>query len=485
MPMSSLNRKAWVTAVLLAVPLVTLGRTAAPAEPAGSTIRVTGEALATALPRISGELGASLGVGRSLANQRISILAAEADAALIKNGLVELLSASPQAPVLWQPQKATLTLEESQARRRLADELKHLDLKLYATHLEERVQWALNEGQKELEAAPPQRRRSAQDRWTEALLLASLGPEGRKRLVGGAPIVQRVGDAPHQLRGHLRQYIKDFSRELADVPSEQIDGYSLVLILSRSPNDARGTHLQRSFVTPEGFTWARSGLLMMPGIQVPPFVRRVFRLPAASAEDTSRRVSFCITPEPGARPGAMVRRNLDELLETVATACGMRLIADGYLRARIEIPANLHVRDYPINQLLTAITDVWGADWRLLKGDDRTVLVRSRNWWLEDLADVPEPLVARFRETLVHDRESRLEDLLEFAELSPPQAHKLVETGVAPGATALWSPYGTKMRASGRVFSSTSDFRRPYRSEPALEMACRFEMHPETSWMSG
>jgi hypothetical protein len=338
-------------------------------------------------------------------------------------------------------------LEESQNRRQMAERLRNQDLEAYGKYLQGEVEWLRREGSQRLaeaSAAPdPRKRAIALERVTLAGLMDMLGDAGRARLLAGSPYAVQVGQLPPALRGQYREYLMNRSAHLRGTPADELDRYSLVLLLARTPTDPNGAQLVESLVRPDGFCWARGSLLSMPAKQPLPFLGPRFALPPLRKQDAldqSRRVSLMLTPAPGAKPGVDVPRNLDQVLETVARQCELNVIADGYLRPPCRFPANLRVADYPLTKLLDALTRTWGCDWRFLDAEKKTILVRARGWWLEDAADVPQPLVNEFRERLGADRSPALPDVLRLAELSKAQIHKLIECRICPAGTGLVKP---------------------------------------------
>lgn len=405
-------------------------------------IRAAGEALESLLPRVAAEYGIGLSTARDLRGQRVTLFLRSADPDLLTGTLKELLSAGPEAPVLWtRAGKDAWHLEQSARRRDLAKRLQSADLEAFRKRMDEVIDWAKRDGERELEqASDPLRRMSAQARLTIALLVSGLGDAGRERLLAGAPLVIRPGDAPSPLREHLREYLANGSR-LQAVPAEELDRYALVFLLARDPADPLGANLIESRVEPGGFLWARhSGALKVPHELHNPLIQDTFRLPPPDPSDTSRRVSLNLTPAPEAMPGAVIGRNLDELLQALSLGSDLNFAADGYLRTRVLFPANLQVRDYPLKQLLDRLTRIWDCNWRFRASDSKTVLVRARGWWLEDQADVPQAQVEELQSGLGPGKSPVLADLLRFAELSKPQAHKLVETGLCPGAYGIVKP---------------------------------------------
>jgi hypothetical protein len=125
------------------------------------------------------------------------------------------------------------------------------------------------------------------------------------------------------------------------------------------------------------------------------------------------------------------------LLLAISRSVGLDVVADGYVRTERAIPANLEVADYPLKQLLESVARPWGSDVRFFGSGETLALVRAKAWWMEDAADVPEPLFTQIKTRLSGERKPRLDDLLLFAELSKAQAHKLYEAGLCPAAKGL------------------------------------------------
>lgn len=149
-------------------------------------------------------------------------------------------------------------------------------------------------------------------------------------------------------------------------------------------------------------------------------------------------MSLTLAQSDQAATGKVIVQSFGETLRQVAKDTGIAIIADGYLRAPRQFNVNTRITQYPIASLLNAVLRPWGCTWRFMDRDQKTLLVRAENWWLEDASDVPDEIVARFSAPLGDkSNESELKDLCDFADLTPAQQHKLIEAGICPNAEGV------------------------------------------------
>jgi hypothetical protein len=408
-------------------------------------VRIVGEALKTSLPRLGKEYGLSLEAGRELADQRVTLYGRRLPSRVWTEGLRELLSASAEAPVRWARAGADrpLRLEQSQHRRELVARLLNMDQEAYARYLDERIAWARTEGRTLLAEAQGPFRGPAVDQVVSAGIIESLGEDGRARLMAGEPLVVFFGRfRGTPLEDLVQEWVGIRFPGIAKLDPAERDRCSLVLTRERHPFDPLNGGITESVVRPTGFM---SAIGPMTSLRIPHqrWGRHHFeRLsdPLAEEPADARKLTLNLAPLPGAKPGQTVLRNLDQILETLAREAELTVIADGYLRPSQLLPANLTARDVPLERLLTRLAAAWDCEWRYAEKDRSVVLVRAKYWWLEDLADVPQPqledLLPRFR----GDRPVELEDLLRLAELREAQIRKLTENyELCPAANGLFS----------------------------------------------
>jgi len=409
-------------------------------------LRIVGEALETALPRVGKAYQTKLGATRDLRDQRVTVFIRNGRLEGFAHGIEELLTPTPDAPVNWTGDgDRAWMLAESVNRQRLKQELTTVDVALFKRQLVSEIEWLHRDAERDLAAASKEldarRRAIVLERLTLASILDAVGEKGQTQLLAGTPLTLVVGETDPKLRSLLCESLVSRSPNLAALPPDELDRYSLVFVAARNPSDSQGMSLIESRVTPQGFVWSRrSTSLKIPHVLNVPFLHDTFQLDQADPNDPSRRISLNLVPEPQIRPGATVLRNLNEILEVIARQAELDIVADGYLRAPAKFPANLEVKDYPLKQLLDRIGQIWGVRWKYASKQQTTLIVRARDWWLEDQADVPQPLLDELRDTLGPGRSPQLDDLLRIAELSKPQLHKLVESGTCPGAYGVVKP---------------------------------------------
>ena len=403
-----------------------------------------GEALADCLARLGEAYQVRLVAGKGLSEQRITLYTRRTDLVTIRRSLEQLLSAPPDGPVSWRriSGKHGYRIEESHKRRLLAQQLRALDDRAFTQHLRRELEWLEDRGRQEIDNAPDgPRRMLLEDRYAFALLARELGGEGLSRLNSGQPVVYRVGERPGELGDRFRSWLGARVPPIGQVPDSWLNGYHVVLLRERHGLQAGAGGISVAWVTPKGIVRQRSSRLRprLKAQRRPPKWSD-FRFSDAAGLGKDRRVSVWLARDPDAQPGETVVRTLDDLLKTVATQCGLNVIADGYLRPAVRMPANVEVRDLPLDRLLDGLTWPWNCDWEFLDDDKTTVLVRARFWWIEDDADVSDAVLKRLRPVLGLDANPTLDDLTELAQLRETQLRKLVETEICPTAKSLLNP---------------------------------------------
>jgi hypothetical protein len=398
--------------------------------------------------RVSKEYGVALRAEGALKQQRVTLFLQDTDLDTFAQSLSDLLTPDPKAPVIWNRKEKSWTLTESLNRRRLIERLQNHDLDEYRRHLESEVAWLRSDDEREAKGEPrevsqgdPGTLQLIRDtRIAHARLLDWLGAEGREKLLAGEPVAVPVGSMPPALKKSYYAYLRQTLASIAGLTDDAIDRYRVAYLLTRCPTGNRFTRLVESIIIPEGYVRSRGGELRMSQATPPAFWETSFSLPPVDPTDPSRRISLTLGAAPEARPGAKVRRNLNELLEEVVVGTGIEVIADGYLRSSLQIPANFQVRNYPIGQLLDHLSRFWDCEWQFVGEGEKTVQLRARSWWLEDAADIPEPLLNELQTRLTRKKLPELTDLLKLAELSKAQLHKLIEAGYCPDAAGIVRP---------------------------------------------
>jgi hypothetical protein len=400
-------------------------------------VKIAGEALKTCLPRLGRLYGARLEAAGDLADQRVTLYGKHVKLETWKEGLRDLLSVPPDAGVYWVKVGKAARLEQSQNRRQVRARNRDLDQEYFRKYLAAELAWARQDGWKELGSQPDDFiRRATRERLVLTSLMDFVGEDRRERLLAGEPLVISIAE----LRGtRLEELVRDwfasrfrFSRDQVGPPAD-LDRFSLVFLRERHPFDPESGGLMMSVVTPSGFVPGRSSQLR-PAIRqpTPKYLALQFQEGIADVPAAARRVTLCLTPVPDAQPGTSVSRNLNEVLAVLAAETGLTVIADGYLRPPQELPANLTIKDMPLERLLAQIAVAWNCDWRYLGKNRNAVLFRAKHWWLEDEADVPQEQLERLRPFLSAQQAAGLAGFLELAELRTAQVHKLVQAGLCP-----------------------------------------------------
>lgn len=456
-------------------------------EPAeAQRVAFAGEPLSTLLPRVCAGLGLQLSAAPSLANQRISLYGHRIDRELVMDGLKQLLSAPPDGQVFWSGtlMRRELRLEESRRRREIAHEMREAAVDDYFAWLDEKMRWAVREGPGILDRAAGSARGHSAARALEAVgpfaLLAGLGKENMARLRLGEPVwvrfdqltgsdAARLGRTWLEMRsgqrdtdtGRPKNPVVEGADEWAGgtedwvqiIMLEEVAGdprrLQLGSILVRDPRGSRrrgrlSPALNRVFYSQDAYMAPLSSIDRMGYIASFGFDR-----PLPDEREDEPRVSFQLIPP--SRDPFPVKVTMDELLDRLSQASGITILADGYLRPYVRLPAGTAIKDVPVRRVLARIAEYWVCNWSWLDAKEKTALIRSRAWAFEDEADVPPATVARLVSKLDGTRIPDLDDLAELAELSQRQIRKLTtETGLCRAGTHLLFEVMNVPNAPGR-----------------------------------
>jgi hypothetical protein len=417
-----------------------------------------GETLESVFRRLGEAYAVRLSAAPDLRSQRLTIYARDETLETLARGIRDLLTDAPDAGVFWRRMPSgEWRLAESLNRRRLRETLTNYDLDRHEQFLAELASWATGPGEQELqrsrEASPEAERSSSvgrlHERVTLGLISEAMGPDGRQRVLLGGWWGARIGD----LAQPLRTYLVEELRAKFSGPGAGIDDACWVVISrARHPDHPLGTRLIRSIVQPNGRSGARGTMLRIQHGN--PASGQHIRVPPEVEDGDDPRVTLNLTPVELTRTRLATPRTLDPLLERLAEAAEITVIADGYRRQEHLVPDNLRLKDYPLAALLDFLTGAWSADWRYFPAEEpgRTVLVRARAWWMEDAADIPDDVFARMQTAFSGERPIQLEEVLEFADLTDAQAVRLIMSGVTGGAAGLILPLFTEEGCGKRAF---------------------------------
>jgi hypothetical protein len=397
-----------------------------------------------------------LSAAPELRSQRLTIFATDESLETLCRGIQELLQAAPAAGVSWrQMAGGEWRLVESLNRRRLRESLAEYDLEECERFLAGLAARAAETGEEELallrekvaQGDDPINHRLALRRVAEGLLAGVMGTEGRRQVLQGGWWGARLGDLPEPARSRLVSR----ARDVYSLPSGQIDeAFWVVVSRQRHPQSPNATRLVMSVVRPNGRPIGRTTMLLNPRANW--LSPGEVNLPAAAQEREGPRITLNLTPAEAGPVRMATPRRLDPLLERVARASGVTVIADGYRRQEVRVPDNLTLDDYPLEALLDVLARLWFAEWRYLEteGARPPVLLRAAAWWMEDAADVPDEVYERLVRAFETDNAPELEALLEFSDLTDAQAVGLILAGVVP--SILIHPWFTEEGSDKRAF---------------------------------
>jgi hypothetical protein len=423
-------RRQWAAAGLLAA--AGLGPAAADGVGPEGRLAYAGRPLAEVVAAAGPRYGLRFGVPRSVAAQRVTAYSSNCTAREFTEGLAQLLSPSDDARWTWTRQGANWTLKVPQNWTALGEQLRSQSRARYAAFLEAELDYA----RRQQVANRPDG--AAAPRLSEARVLEAAGAGGLERLLQGRAVVIRLRAQPEERRKRLAAYLRGWSGRAAGAADAELDRYSLVLLLSLHPTDAAGSYVGVTRVDENGFAGGRAGILAMPNPRIPHFIRPPLQLPTPSGRETGPKVDVVLTPA-AARGKGRTTLAYDECLRLISQAAGVTVLSDGYLRPPVPAPPGLKASSYPLELLLGLVSRTWGVTWRYAEGRRRAVLLRARDWWLEDAADVPDGII----QALPHvdlTRVDAFDVLTPLAELREAQLHKLIEAELLPEAWGLVLP---------------------------------------------
>jgi len=405
----------------------------------GSPLQITGVALRSALPELEKRYGVRLAAGASLQNQRVTILGAPIGVERSKRALKDLLSAGPEATVFWAKETGDVwRLEEDKNRKDLAKRLRDADQQAFREHLNGQLRWAREEGPKELGTLPASLRGGLIHKLMPLRILGGLTAAELSQFLDGEPLALTLGELRQQGLGeYLPEWTVTRSVFLKDAPNS--DTWRVVFMRERNPADPQSGGVTLSLVEPRGFVGSVISVLRQPHPHPGTTPLTALLDPSAPAPQArGRQVTVNLTPAPGELGGKRVTRTLDEVLGALSSQLALSIVADGYLRAPLDLPANFELKQFPLEALLDRVALAWNCDWHYFENDKNCLIFRARHWWLEDASDVPQPLLDELTKRLGKGKTANLDDLGLLATLSDAQVYKLVnETKHLPAAVGL------------------------------------------------
>ncbi len=301
-------------------------------------------------------------------------------------------------------------------------------------------------------------------------LLSELVEEARECAENGAP-AQLLQGEPQEAQDHLNRDFAGRGKILAAMPREDLQrllaGETLTFTLDDAPG-ALGRELR-----------AFAGMMQPPPVDLPrgepveppyaTFFSNSYEIPMSSLSDLPlRRLHFrlrtarlagyglAVDPDrfadrlerdleqlrrgeeqtPGERRkagGPALKRRVPEeeslapgrpavrgeVLAALAEAADLNLVSDAHVRRPLP---TLDLARMRVEEALDLVAEQHGCFWR---AGDGVLRVRSRWWWLEDVADPPATALARWRALLEKEGELALVESTAIAALTAPQQTRL------------------------------------------------------------
>lgn len=506
------QRAAFAALSLCAAALATAAAGAAPVADAPATppaVMIEQEALRTALPRLGSLYGVRLRAGRGLAEQRVTLMGKNVSLEEWKRSLTELLSYGEEGRVFWSSQGEVSILEDSHRRRLLAAALAAQESNARTEALLKRVAAAVEKAKTLQDGQMPSedQRRLALLGFGGLLVLNATGEAGIRALCSGESRILRAEDVRRAPYG--------------DLIAEWLEGHNWrpdagdAVILNASKFG--GTEQMRSrfllmVADREGFPRSKGG--MGGGVTETPLItiagdriifpqgQRGFAYNSAEMQRGGRIRLDLSTPVPGEdpklplatlnlapsrlalKPGEkrfqVVSLELHTLLRRIHRATGTTIVADGYLRPRIRLDANLEARNVPVQRLVTRLAETYDAGVRIFRQPERpVVLLRANRWWDEDSCNVPAKVVTSLASKLDGRTPPKLEALAELARLTEPQIYRLtVQTELAPGGARMIHHLRTEGNGAHHFLHTYSALPPPGRAQAVVKPGVLLDDYP-------
>lgn len=417
--------------------------TNAPAQRGGERFHSAGRSLRKLFPELEKRFGVRLAAGSSLQDQRVTISGEPLGFEQSKRALKDLLSAGPEATVFWAKERdaEVWRLEESMSRKDLAARLRDQDQQNFRQYFGEQQRWARAEAPKQLANLEGLQRGGLIHRLIPIEVLGRLTEPEMSQFLDGEPLILSLGDLRKQGLGDL---LSDWTvtRKVFQVDAPNSDLWRVVFMRERNPSDPQGGGVTISLIEPRGFIGTVQSVLRQPHSRPGSSPLTSLLNPNVPVDkDGGRQVTVNLTPAPGEPVGSRSPRTLDQVLEALSTQLRLTCIADGYLRPAFDLPTNMELKGFPLEVLLDRIASAWDCDWHYFENDQNCVIFRARHWWLEDAANVPQPLLAKLTGRLGAGRSPDLDDLVLLSSLSDAQVYRLVnETKLLPAAANVLPP---------------------------------------------
>jgi hypothetical protein len=380
--------------------------------------------------------GAALSVSKELASQRISVIGTLAGST-VERALVSLLSVESDGPVTWVSIAGGRELRGSLKRKQLAESLRAKASKEYLTYLGEEVAWCEGEGLRLWKKASNDERRTLLARLGPVRMLTFLDNEEREALASGLPVPLTYSKCLARDEGGVfLAWLAITSPTVLQQEQAGNGGHTWVLLREKNPIQPERAGLTASLVKPDGFKSVRFSFMRRPTKTAGSRHLLQIGVPLESESGQSPRVTLKLSKKADDQ-GPTSGYSFEDVLQAVSEATGLTFLSDGYLRPKLYVPRSFEVRDCPLPRVLTRIGDAWNCDWYRLTGESKVYVFRSRTWWSEDAADVPDDVVKDLQSCLAGKSRPSLKDLCRFAELSEAQARKLIDIGACPGAMGL------------------------------------------------
>ncbi len=342
---------------------------------------------------------------------------------------------------------AAYVLEASPARRAKQKQLLEAFDATLKSQLLEMVRDIAKNGPPESVQAEfePEAREHAEKEWkARGEVLSLLSEDAVSRLLSGRSIRVRLADASGAAADVLWRFAETFAMPDASghKPQQRANGwvhyaaepYTIAI------SSVRGLPLRRlmfTFGTPRGSSSAY-GIAVHPDRLAEELDRKLRKLRTGEEQDPAERrraggaqLQHRVPATEALRQRAVGTRGA--LLVALAEAIGANLVADSHIKPPLTagVLPGLTVED-----ALSAVAEPHSCYWRV---DDGVLRMRSRHWWLDDLAEPPATAVKRWRVALETTGRLSLDESLQLASLAPDQQERVRQ--VLPETQHAFTPW--------------------------------------------
>jgi hypothetical protein len=270
----------------------------------------------------------------------------------------------------------------------------------------------------------------AEELKARAKILSQLSPKAVDALLSGQTIRVRLGETRGAAGDALRAFAERFA--MPDKSGWKPEDRAKAWVhFSAEPYALRHSGLRGLPLRDLHFTFGGPGgasssynLVMHPDTAAARIQRDLAALRAGEEQKPEERrrrggpaLLGRLPPAPEWRQGAVAPRST--LLVALAEAADFNLIADSHIKPAAPAP---QLGGVTVEQALELACEAHASYWR---AEPQVIMVRSRHWWLDDLAEPPASEMATWAKALAGGRALTLEESAAIAALTTDQQDRV------------------------------------------------------------